>query len=74
MTVWDLLKNVNFQLNSFVLDLFDYSNSFKNDAVDDNGFSQLKFDDIEYFDLITKGEKSIVIIKSYIFYKTFILL
>ena len=44
-------------------------NSFKNDVFDDNEFSQLKSNDIEYFDSVIEGEESIVIIKRYIFFK-----
>ena len=43
--------------------------SFKNNVFDDNGFSQLKSNDVEYFDSVIEEKKSVIIIKHHIFYK-----
>ena len=62
-----MLKDVIAQLNSpgFSKEL----DPPKNDIFDDNESSQLKSDDIEYFDPAIKEKGSVIIIKRHIFYK-----
>ena len=62
-----LLKGVIVQLN--LSNSSKKSDSFENNVFDNNEFLQLKSNDVEYFDSVIEEERSIIIIKRYIFYK-----
>ena len=62
-----MLRNVIAQSNS--PNSSKESNPLENDAFDDNEFSQLKSDDVDYFDSAIEEEGPVIIIKRHIFYK-----